>query len=130
MSDFIGDFLTRIRNASKAHHEKVTVSTSKLTAKVAEILKEEGFIDNVKLFSEEKKQFLRVHLKYIRGKRPAIQGIKRISTPGRRIYVDHEEIPRIQGGLGLAIVSTSRGILTDRQARDAKVGGELLCTVW
>ena len=129
-TDFVGDFLTVIRNASKARKEKVTAPASKLTVRIAEILKEEGFVENVKTFSEGNKRFVRVHLKYIQGKRPAIQGLKRISTPGRRLYVGAHEIPRIQGGLGIAIVSTSKGILKDREARQGKLGGELVCTVW
>jgi small subunit ribosomal protein S8 len=130
VTDPVGDFLTVIRNASKAHKEKVTVPASKLTVKMAELLKTEGFVDNVKPFSEGKKAFVRIHLKYIQGKKPAIQGLRRVSKPGRRRYVGSEEIPRVQGGLGVAIVSTSKGILTDREARRTKIGGELLCTVW
>ena len=130
VTDFVADFLTQIRNASRAKKDKVTLPASKLTVKIAEILKEEGFVENVKVFSEEQKNFVRVHLKYVRGKRPAIQGLRRISKPGRRLYLGHDEIPRVQGGLGVAIVSTSQGILTDRQARKSKAGGELLCTAW
>lgn len=130
VTDFVGDFLTVIRNASKAHKDKVTAPASKMTIRIAELLKEEGFVDNVKPFSEDKKQFVRIHLKYMHGKRPAIQGLRRVSTPGRRRYVASEAIPRIQGGLGVAIVSTSKGIVTDREARKSKIGGELLCTVW
>lgn len=130
VTDFVGDFLTVIRNASKAHKDKVTAPASKMTVRIAELLREEGFVDNVKPFSEDKKQFVRVHLKYMHGKRPAIQGLRRVSKPGRRRYVASEAIPRIQGGLGVAIVSTSKGIMTDREARKSKVGGELLCTVW
>lgn len=129
-TDFIGDFLTVVRNAAHARHEKVTVPASALTSKIAEILKEEGFVENIKVFSEGKKKFVRIHLKYVRGKTPAIQGIRRISTPGNRRYVGYEKIPRIQGGLGVAILSTSKGILTDRRAREGKLGGELICTVW
>ena len=129
-TDFVGDFLTVVRNAARAKKDKVTAPASNLTAQIAEILKEEGFIDNVKVFAEGKKRFVRVHLKYMRGAKSAIQGLKRISRPGRRFYVGHEEIPRVQGGLGVAIVSTSRGILPDRKARQEKLGGELLCTVW
>ncbi len=129
-TDFVADFLTVIRNASKARKGKVTVVTSKFTAKIAEILKEEGFVENIKPFAEGKKQFLRIHLKYIHGKKPAIQGLRRFSTPGRRWYVGCEDIPRVQGGLGVAIVSTSKGVLSDRQARKIKTGGELVCTVW
>jgi small subunit ribosomal protein S8 len=130
VTDFVADFLTVVRNAARAKKDKVTVPSSKMTAKIAEILKEEGFVENVKAFSEEKKNYLRIHLKYVRGKRPAIQGLTRVSKPGRRIYVGSEDIPRVQGGLGIAIVSTSKGILTDRQARQSKTGGELLCKVW
>ena len=129
VTDFVADFLTVVRNASKARKEKVTVPSSNMTKKIAEILKEEGFVESVKPFSEGCKQFVRIHLKYIR-KKPAIQGLRRISTPGRRVYVGTDEVPRVQGGLGVAIVSTSKGILTDHQARKTKVGGELLCAVW
>ena len=129
VTDFVADFLTVIRNASKARKEKVTIPASLLTTRIAEILKEEGFIESVKPFAEGPKHFVRVHLKYIR-KRPAIQGLRRISTPGRRVYLASDEVPRVQGGLGIAIVSTSKGVLTDHQARKGKVGGELLCKVW
>lgn len=129
-TDFVADFLTIVRNANKAHKEKVTAPASNLTLKIAEILKEEGFVENVKPFTESNKRFVRIHLKYVQGKKPAIQGLRRISKPGRRFYLGVEEVPRVQGGLGVAIVSTSKGVLTDRQARKEKVGGELLCTVW
>ncbi|HTL48144.1 MAG TPA: 30S ribosomal protein S8 [Verrucomicrobiae bacterium] len=129
-TDFIGDFLTMVRNASRAHKDKVTVPSSKMTQRIAELLKEEGFVDQVKPFADGKKNFMRIQLKYIRGKKSAIQGLKRISKPGLRRYVGCEEIPKIQGGLGVAIVSTSKGIITDRKARQDKLGGELLCTVW
>lgn len=130
VTDFVADFLTIIRNASRAHKDKVTAGSSNLTLKIAEILKEEGFVENVKPFTEGNKRFIRIHLKYVHGKRPAIQGLRRISKPGRRTYLGAEEIPRVQGGLGVAIVSTSKGVLTDQKARQEKVGGELLCTVW
>lgn len=130
VTDFVGDFLTVIRNASSAHKDKVTLPASKLTVKIAELLKTEGFVDNVKPFTENKKQYVRVHLKYVQGKRPALQGLRRLSKPGRRRYVGSEEIPRVQGGLGVAIISTSKGILTDREARKSKLGGELLCSAW
>ncbi len=129
VTDFVADFLTVVRNASMAKKEKVTVPASNMTTKIAEILKEEGFVESIKPFSEGCKRFIRIHLKYIR-KRPAIQGLKRISKPGRRVYVANDEVPRVQGGLGVAIVSTSKGLLTDHQARKTKVGGELLCAVW
>jgi small subunit ribosomal protein S8 len=129
VTDFVADFLTVVRNASMARKEKVTAPASGMTVKIAEILKEEGFVENTKVFTEGPKRFVRLHLKYVR-KKPAIQGLKRVSTPGRRLYVDSLHIPRVQGGLGIAIVSTSKGLLTDREARKGKIGGELICTVW
>jgi small subunit ribosomal protein S8 len=129
-TDFVADFLTIIRNASRVGKDKITVGASKLTLRIAEILKEEGFVDNVKPFAEGKKQFIRIHLKYLNGKQPVIQGLKRVSTPGRRVYLPSEKVPRVQGGLGISIVSTSKGVLTDRQARETGVGGELICKVW
>lgn len=130
VTDFVGDFLTVVRNAARARKEKMVAPASNTTIRIAEILKEQGFLENVKVFSEGPKRFIRIHLKYIRGKKPAIQGIRRVSRPGRRAYTGCEGIPRVQGGLGVAIVSTSRGVVTDRQARKEKVGGEVLCTVW
>ena len=129
--DFIGDFLTSIRNASKAHKDKLTAPASILTVRIAEILKSEGFIENVKPFNDGNKNFVRIHLKYLPGgKKSAIQGLKRISTPGLRRYVGCDEIPKVLGGLGIVILSTPKGILTGKQAREAKAGGEILCTVW
>lgn len=130
VTDFIGDFLTILRNASQARKEKIVAPASNETIKIAEILKEQGFLENAKVFSEGPKRFIRIHLKYIHGKKPAIQGLRRVSTPGRRAYIGCQKIPRVQGGLGVAIVSTSKGLLTDREARQTKLGGELLCTVW
>ncbi len=130
VTDFVGDFLTVIRNASRARKEKVTLPASNMTVRIAEILKEEGFIESTKAFSEDNKRFVRIHLKYICGKKPAIQGLRRISKPGRRRYLGYQEIPRVQGGLGVAILSTSKGVVTDQSARKTKMGGELLCTVW
>ena len=130
VTDFVADFLTVVRNASRAKKEKVTARSSNLTAGVAEVLKQEGFIDNYKLFNEGNKRFIRIHLKYLRGRQPAIQGIQRVSKPGRRIYVGSEDIPRVVGGLGIAMVSTSKGLLVDREARKARVGGEFICKVW
>ncbi len=129
--DFIGDFLTSIRNAAKAHKEKVSAPASILTVRIAELLKQEGFVENVKPFSDGNKNFVRIHLKYLPGgKKSAIQGLKRISTPGLRRYVGYQEIPKVLGGFGVAILSTPKGIMTGKQAREAKAGGELLCTVW
>ena len=130
VTDFVADFLTVIRNASNAKKDKVTIPTSKMTTRIADILKEEGFITSVKPFNEGNKNFIRIHLKYMQGKTPAIRGIKRISKPGLRDYKDSHSLPRVQGGLGIAIISTSRGILTDKDARKINVGGELLCKVW
>lgn len=129
-TDFIADFITQIRNASRAQKDKVTIPTSNITLEIAQLLKEEGFVGEVKEFSEGPKRFVRIHLKYIEGKKPSIQGIKRVSTPGRRKYVGYDDVPRVQGGLGVAIVSTSQGVMSDRKARQNKVGGELICTVW
>lgn len=129
-TDFIADFLTMIRNASKAQKDKVTLPASNLTIKIAELLQEEGFIQQAKVFSEGSKRFVRVHLKYVRGNKSAIQGLRRISKPGIRKYVPVEAIPRVQGGMGIAIVSTSKGVITDRKARQENVGGELICSVW
>jgi small subunit ribosomal protein S8 len=130
ITDFVGDFLTVVRNASRAKKDKVTARASNLAVQVAEILKKEGFIESFKPFNEGNKRFIRIELKYIRGRQPAIQGIQRVSKPGRRIYVGCEEIPRVVGGLGVAVVSTSKGLLVDREARKARVGGEFICKVW
>jgi len=130
-TDFIGDYITAIRNAARAKKEKLTIPSSILTVRLAEILKEEGFIENVKPFSEGNKNFVRIHLKFLPGgKKSAIQGLKRISKPGLRHYVGYQEIPKVLGGLGIACLSTRKGGVSDRQARELKVGGEVLCTVW
>jgi len=129
-TDFVADFLTQIRNASRVGKEKVTIPASQFTLRIVEILKREGFIDNYKEFSEGNKHFVRIHLKYLRGKQPVIQGIQRVSKPGRRIYVGSEKIPRVRGGLGISVVSTSKGMMVDREAKKARVGGELVCKVW
>ena len=122
--------MTQIRNASRAGKQSVTIPASKLTLKIAEILKREGYIENFKAGEEGAKHFVRVHLKYVKGKQSAIQSLIRISKPGLRQYVNSEEVPRVLGGLGVAILSTSKGVITDREARTQKVGGELLCKVW
>jgi len=129
-TDFVADFLTVVRNAIRAEKAKITTPASNLTTRIGEILKEEGFVENVKEFTEGKKKFLRIHLKYVHGNKPAIQGIQRISKPGRRLYAGRGEVPRVQGGLGVAIISTSKGVMSDREARKQGVGGELLCRVW
>ncbi|MEK7852036.1 MAG: 30S ribosomal protein S8 [Deltaproteobacteria bacterium] len=130
MTDTVADMLTRIRNASRAKHEKVDIPSSSLKAEIARILKEEGYIKNVKTVNDGKNSVLRVFLKYSTANENVISGIDRVSTPGRRMYVGTEEIPRVLNGLGIAIVSTSKGLMTDKAAREANVGGELLCKVW
>ena len=130
LSDPIADFLTRIRNASRAEHEKVDIPSSKLKVRVAELLKDEGFIKNFRVLDDTKQGTLRVYLKYGPGNEKVISGLVRVSTPGRRVYVAHDKIPSILGGMGVALVSTSRGVLTDRDARKERVGGEVLAYVW
>ena len=129
-SDPIADMLTRIRNASRAAHEKVDIPASRLKARVAEILKDEGFIKNFRLLEDTKQGTLRVYLKYGAGNEKMISGLVRVSTPGRRIYVTHDKIPSILAGMGVALLSTSRGVVTGRDARKQKVGGEVLAYVW
>ena len=129
MTDPIADMLTRLRNAAQAHHQHTLVPASKLKQRLAEILKQEGFIDDFSV-DEDGEQQLRIVLKYGRDRQCAFLGIRRASRPGRRYYVGHRDIPRVQNGMGVAILSTSAGIMTDRDARDKRVGGEVLCEVW
>ncbi|OLC15242.1 MAG: 30S ribosomal protein S8 [Candidatus Rokubacteria bacterium 13_1_40CM_69_27] len=129
-SDPIADMLTRIRNASRAEHEKVDIPASRLKVRVADILKNEGFIRNYRVLEDPTQSTLRVYLKYGSNNEQMIAGLVRVSTPGRRIYVTHDKIPTILAGMGVTIVSTSRGLLTDREARKQKVGGEVLAYVW
>ena len=130
MSDPIADFLTRIRNASRAEHEKVDIPSSKLKLRMAEILKDEGFIKNFRVIEDNKQGMLRVYLKYGAGSEKIISGIVRVSRPGRRIYVTKDKIPTILGGMGVAILSTSAGVMTDRQVKKQHLGGEVLAYVW
>jgi len=130
MSDPLADMLTRIRNAGMAKHETVEIPLSKLKVGVADILKKEGFIRDYEVSSGEKLPLLKVQLKYDDHRTFAITGLKRVSKPGRRIYVKHDRIPKVMSGLGVAIVSTSQGVMTDKEARQRKLGGELLCEVW
>ena len=130
MTDPVADMLTRIRNAKQRKHEVVPVPLSKLKLEIARILKEEGFIRNYKVVGEAGKGELRIFLKYVDNEEPVITDLKRVSKPGRRVYVGKESIPSVKGGLGIAILSTSKGLMTDRKSRDVKVGGEVLCYVW
>jgi len=130
LTDPVADFLTRIRNAQRARHQKLDVPASKLKAEIARILKEEGYIANYKPAEEEGLKVLRVYLKYGPNNESVIRDLKRISKPGCRVYVGKEEIRRVQGGLGIAILTTPKGVMTGRQARRENVGGELLCEVW
>ena len=129
-SDPIADMLTRIRNASRAEHEKCDIPSSKIKVRLAEILKDEGFIKNFRVLDDQKQGTLRVYLKYGAGNEKMISGLVRVSTPGRRVYVTHDKVPSILAGMGIAIVSTSKGVLTDKDVRRAKLGGEVLAYVW
>ena len=129
-TDPIGDMLTRIRNASSARHEKVLVPRSRLKIRIAEVLKEEGFIKDYVVHQDAVQGAISILLKYSADREPAISDIKRVSKPGLRRYVPNDSIPRILNGMGIAILSTSKGVLVDREARKQKVGGELICTVW
>ncbi|MCK9524402.1 MAG: 30S ribosomal protein S8 [Limnochordia bacterium] len=130
MTDPIADMLTRIRNASSVKHESVDIPRSKLKEELARILKSEGFIREYKVLENDKQGTVRVYLKYDANKGQIIKGIKRISKPGLRVYASKDEVPRVLGGLGVAILSTSQGIMTDRSARKEGVGGEVICYVW
>jgi small subunit ribosomal protein S8 len=129
-TDPIGDMLTRIRNASNARHEKVVIPASRLKVRIAEVLKEEGFIKDWVRHEDGPQGAITILLKYTPERAPAITDIKRVSKPGLRRYVPTDSIPRVLNGMGIAILSTSKGVLVDREARKQKVGGELICTVW
>lgn len=130
MTDPMADMLTRIRNAGLAKHAKLDVPSSNVKVAVATVLKDLGYIKNIKVISDNKQGTLRIYLKYDANQEPVIHEIKRISTPGRRLYVGKDEIPKIKNGLGASILSTSKGVLDDVSARQAQVGGEVICTVW
>ncbi len=129
MTDPIADMLTRIRNAVRAGHEKVDVPASKLKLNIANLLKEEGFINSHRVIKDGKQGIIRITLRYHKGV-PVLSNLQRISRPGRRIYVDKDEIPVIRGGLGVAIISTSNGVMTDADAKKKGIGGEVVCAVW
>lgn len=130
LTDPVADFLTRIRNAHRARHQKLDVPASRLKAEIARILKEEGYIANVKPVEEGGQQLLRVYLKYGPNNEAVIRDVQRVSRPGCRVYVGKDEIRRVQGGLGISIMTTPKGVMTGRQARREGVGGEILCEVW
>lgn len=130
MTDPIADMLTRIRNANIRYRDKVDVPGSKLKLEIARILKEEGYIRDYQWINDKKQGVLRLYLKYGPNKERVITGLKRISRPGLRVYARHDQLPRVLGGLGIAILSTSKGVMTDREARRLGIGGEVLCYVW
>lgn len=130
MTDPIADMLTRIRNAHLMRHPQVEVPASKLKLQIARILQAEGYIKSYRLIDDGRQGIIRLRLKYGSDRTRAITNLQRVSRPGRRIYVDRKNIPRVRAGLGIAILSTSRGVLTDEEARRLKVGGEILCYVW
>jgi len=130
VSDPIADMLTRIRNAVMARHEHVLVPASKIKLSIARILKEEGFITDYEVVRGKPHRVIKIHLKYTDDNQPVISGLERVSKPGLRVYVGRKEIPRVYGGLGIAIVSTSKGVKTGHQAWRQGIGGELLCYVW
>jgi small subunit ribosomal protein S8 len=130
MTDPIADMLTRIRNANMVRHEKVEIPASTIKKEIARILKEEGFIRDAEFVEDNKQGIIRVFLKYGPNNERVITGLKRISKPGLRVYAKSTEIPKVLGGLGIALISTSAGVMTDKQARQAHVGGEVLAYVW
>jgi small subunit ribosomal protein S8 len=133
MTDPVADFLTRLRNAAKAQHQDVAIPSSKLKRELARILKEQGYIDDYEVRAAapgRPGEELSVTLKYTSDRKPVISGIQRVSRPGQRTYVDHDHIPRVQGGMGTAIISTSRGVMTGHEARQQGVGGEVVAKVW
>lgn len=130
LTDPVADFLTRIRNSIRARHQKLDVPASRLKSEIARILKEEGYIANYKPTEENGQKVLRVYLKYGANNEAAIRDLQRVSRPGCRVYLGRDEIRRVQGGLGISIMTTPKGVMTGRQARREGVGGEVLCEVW
>lgn len=130
ITDAIADLLTRIRNASSSKHETVDIPASIIKKSIANILLEEGYIRGIESIEDGKQGIIRISLKYAFGKKAVIKGIKRISKPGLRVYAGKEELPRVLGGLGVAVISTSKGIMTDKKARNEGLGGEILAFVW
>nr|WOA02327.1 ribosomal protein S8 [Gloiopeltis furcata] len=131
VNDTIADMLTRIRNAHLAKHQMVQVPATKITRNIVKVLREEGFILEFKEVEEKLNSYILISLKYKeRNKQPLITALKRISRPGLRVYANHKDLPKVLGGIGIAIISTSRGVMTDRQARNNGLGGEVLCYIW
>lgn len=130
MTDPIADMLTRVRNANKARHKTVEIPASNVKRSIAVIMKQEGFIKDYEFIKDDKQGTLRIHLKYGPNQERIISGLKRISKPGLRVYVKKDELPKVLGGLGIAVISTSQGLMSDRQARETGTGGEVLCYIW
>lgn len=130
MTDPVADFLTRVRNANMVNHEKVEIPASRVKKAIADIFKTEGYIKDCEFIDDGKQGIIRVYLKYGSNKEKVITGLKRISKPGLRVYAKKEEVPRVLGGLGTAIISTSKGIMTDKDARKQALGGEVVCYIW
>ncbi|NPB09276.1 MAG: 30S ribosomal protein S8 [Thermodesulfobacteria bacterium] len=130
MTDPIADMLARIRNASLVRHKTVEIPASKMKLAIAKILKEEGYIDDYRFIQEGPQGKIEIVLRYDENKRPVIAGMRKVSKPGRRVYVKKDELPKVMGGYGIAIISTSQGIMTDHEARRRGIGGEVICEVW
>ncbi len=130
MSDPISDMLTRIRNAGRARHPSVDIPGSNLKTALAKVLKDEGFIRNYKFIKDNKQGFIRVYLKYDSNDQHVIYGLQRVSKPSRRVYVNSKEIKPVLKGLGVSVLSTSKGLMTDKRARNSNIGGEVLCNIW
>lgn len=130
MTDPIADLITRIRNANTARLEKLRAPASNMKLRVLTIMRDEGYIKNFKVEKEGEFDTIIVSLRYLENQRPVIEGLKRISRPGLRQYVKHDKIPKVRGGMGMSILSTSQGVMSDREARERKIGGELICTIW
>jgi small subunit ribosomal protein S8 len=130
MTDPVSDMLTRVRNATMVRHDRTDIPASKMKLALAKILKQEGFIRTFKVLEEGPQGVIRIYLKYADDGEPVIHGMRRVSKPGRRVYRGVEDLPKVRNGLGVAVVSTNRGVLTDEQARSLRVGGEVLCEIW
>lgn len=130
MTDPIADLLTRVRNANLVYHDKVEIPASRTKKAIAEIFKKEGFIKDCEFIDDGKQGIIRIYLKYGPNREKVITGLKRISKPGLRVYAKKDEVPKVLGGLGIAVISTSRGIMTDKEARKVGLGGEVICYVW